>query len=219
MRDQDLATVLDIIAGYVPQFDDQPSVGEIADKTHDPFLILIATLISLRTREETTRKAMWQLFDLARTPGDMAALPEEAVARALRNVNFTQGKARTIQRVSRILLEQHSGKVPDTLDGLLALPGVGRKTANLVLSLGFHKPGICVDIHVHRIFNRLGYVSTRNPDATELALREKLPSRYWIPVNNWLVIFGRNQCTPTHPKCSTCPVLRYCDQVGVIRPR
>ncbi len=219
MKDKDITQVLDRIAAAVPAFHDQPSVGEVADRTHDPFLVLIATLISLRTREETTRAVMWPLFDLARTPEAMAALPEETIARTIFPATFAEAKARTIRTVSREIVEKHGGRVPDTLEDLLVFKGVGRKTANLVLTEGFGKPGICVDIHVHRIFNRLGYVKTRQPDETETVLRDKLPRSYWIPVNNWLVTFGRNQCTPTSPRCSTCPVAAYCARVGVTRHR
>jgi len=219
MKDRDIYVVLKNIADLVPSFNDQPSVGEVADKTHDPFLILISTLISLRTREETTRVAMWRLFDLARTPDAMAALPEDAIAKAISPATFAEAKARTIRNVSREIFTKYRGQVPSSLEKLLEFKGVGRKTANLVLTLGFGKPGICVDIHVHRIFNRLGYVRTRTPDQTELALRAKLPQEFWIPVNNWLVTFGRNQCTATSPKCSTCPVDSYCDKVGIGRHR
>jgi endonuclease III len=215
MRDADISKVLGLIRRKVPLFHDQPSVGEVAERTGDPFLVLISTLISLRTREEVTRRVMWPLFELARTPAAMAALPEATIAEVIRPAQFAEGKARAIRTISKQIVEQHGGHVPDTLEGLLAFKGVGRKTANLVLTLGFGKPGICVDIHVHRICNRLGYVATHSPDETELALREKLPRRYWSPINNWLVSFGRNQCTPVRPRCSTCPVLRYCDQVGV----
>jgi endonuclease-3 len=219
MRPQDIDVVLRTIAAWVPRFQDQPSVGEIADRTGDPFLVLIATLISLRTREEVTRVAMWRLFARARTPAALAALPEHEIAAAIRPAHFAESKARTIRAIARSIHEQHGDQVPDTLEGLLALHGVGRKTANLVLTLGFHKPGICVDTHVHRVFNRLGYVSTKTPEETERALRQKLPLRYWIPVNNWLVTFGRNQCTPQSPRCTTCPVLRWCGQIGVARHR
>lgn len=219
MRPQDIDEVLGRIAAWVPRFHDQPSVGEVADRTGDPFLVLIATLISLRTREEVTRVAAWRLFALAGDPAALAALPESEIADAIRPAHFAESKARTIGAVARSIHEERGDRVPDTLEGLLALRGVGRKTANLVLTLGFHEPGICVDTHVHRIFNRLGYVATHTPEETEQALRQKLPRRYWIPVNNWLVIFGRNQCTPQSPRCSTCPVLRYCGQIGVTRHR
>jgi endonuclease-3 len=219
MRAEDIDVVLATIAAWVPQFDDQPSVGQVADRTGDPFKVLVATLISLRTREEVTRAVMWPLFKLGGTPARMAQLPVRTIAAVIRPATFAEPKAKTLRDIAKQIVEKHGGKVPDTLDGLLAFKGVGRKTANLVLTLGFGHPGICVDIHVHRIFNRLGYVATRMPDETEFALRAKLPRRYWIPVNNWMVTFGRNQCTPTHPKCSTCPVYAYCGQIGVKKPR
>jgi endonuclease-3 len=219
MRDRDIDVVLERIRRLVPSFHDRPSAVEVAEETGDPFLVLIATLISLRTREEVTRRVMWKLFDLARTPAAMAALSEATIAAAIRPATFAEPKAHTIRTVSKQIVTEHGGHVPDTLEGLLAFKGVGRKTANLVLSLGFNEPAICVDIHVHRVCNRLGYVHTRTPDQTEEALRAKLPQRYWIPLNGWLVVFGRNQCTPVAPRCSTCPVERFCDKVGVTRHR
>jgi endonuclease-3 len=149
----------------------------------------------------------------------MARLRTATIARAIAPATFARTKAVTIRDAAKRIVQKHAGRVPDTLEALLAIKGVGLKTANLVLALGFGKPAICVDIHVHRVFNRLGYVRTDTPDATEAALRAKLPKRYWIPVNNWLVVFGRNQCTPTRPKCSSCPVASFCDKVGVTRPR
>ncbi|MEW5849054.1 MAG: endonuclease III [Myxococcota bacterium] len=219
MKDADIHRVMHLIARWVPQFDDQPSVGIVAEKTHDPYLVLVSTLISLRTREEVTRRVMWQLFELADTPRRMVQLSEDEIARAIAPARYADQKARTIRTISQQLLHEHHGRVPDDLDALLRFKGVGRKTANLVLTLGFGKPGICVDIHVHRIFNRLGYVRTRTPEQTEATLREKLPRKYWIPVNNWLVTFGRNQCTPTGPRCSNCPVETYCEKVGVTTQR
>jgi endonuclease-3 len=219
MHDEDIDEVLKRIEKLVPAFRDQPSVGEVAEKTGDPFLVLVATLISLRTREEVTRKVMWPLFELASTPAEMAALPEAKIAAVIRPATFAEAKAKTIKTISKQIVTEHGGKVPDTLEGLLAFKGVGLKTANLVLSLGYGKLAICVDIHVHRVFNRLGYVRTKSPDATEEALRKKLPKKYWIPVNNWLVTFGRNQCTPVAPRCSTCPVEKFCDKVGVTKHR
>ena len=219
MRDAQIDRVLQRIRDKVPEFHDQPSVGEVADKTGDPFKVLVATLISLRTLEQVTRRVMWPLFAIADTPEKLAALSPARIAAVIRPATFAETKAVTLRDVARAIVREHGGRVPDTLEGLLAFKGVGLKTANLVLALGFGKPAICVDIHVHRIFNRLGYVATKTPEATEAALRAKLPERYWIPVNNWLVSFGRNQCTPTSPRCSSCPVERYCDKVGVTRHR
>jgi endonuclease-3 len=149
----------------------------------------------------------------------MQELSEERLVELIYPVGFYRNKARTIRQVSGLLLERYDGEVPADLDTLLELPGVGRKTANLVLTAGFSLPGICVDTHVHRICNRWGYVQTRNPDATEMALREKLPEEYWIPINGLLVTLGQNICHPTSPRCSECPVAQWCARVGVTRSR
>ncbi len=181
----------------------------------NPYLVLISCLISLRTKDEVTAKATERLFALATTPEKMARLSPKRIEKAIYPAGFYRTKARTIIGVSRTLLERHGGKVPDAMDGLLALNGVGRKTANLVLGLGFGKPAICVDTHVHRISNRLGYVRTKTPEKTEFALREKLPLHYWIDYNDLLVNFGQHICVPVSPKCSVCPVSRLCERVGV----
>jgi endonuclease-3 len=159
------------------------------------------------------------LFSLADTPEALLALDETVIAEAIRPVGFYRNKARTLRIISGILLRDYAGQVPADLDALCALPGVGRKTANLVLTLGFGLPGICVDIHVHRICNRWGYVATTKPDATEMELRAKLPAEYWIPINEWLVLFGQNVCTPTSPRCSQCPLSAMCPRTGVARSR
>jgi endonuclease-3 len=155
------------------------------------------------------------LFALADTPAAMLRLSARRIERAIYPVGFYRTKARVIRRICRLLLERFGGRVPDDLDTLLTLPGVGRKTANLVVTLGYGKPGICVDTHVHRISNRLGYVRTRTPEETEAALRARLPARYWIGYNDLLVAFGQNVCTPVSPRCSTCPVRAWCRRVGV----
>ena len=149
----------------------------------------------------------------------MLRLTARQIERAIYPVGFYRTKARVLLRISADLLARFGGKVPDTIDELLTLDGVGRKTANLVVTLGFNKPGICVDTHVHRISNRLGYVRTRTPEETEMALREKLPRRYWIGYNDLLVTFGQNVCAPVSPKCSTCPVRALCRRVGVTTSR
>jgi endonuclease-3 len=159
------------------------------------------------------------LFSQATTPDEMIALGESAIAEIIYPVGFYRNKARTIVDISRTLLENYKGIVPDDIDELLKLKGVGRKTANLVVTLGYGKPGICVDTHVHRICNRWGYVHTKTPEETEFALRKKLPGQYWLIFNDLLVTFGQNLCTPVSPKCSQCPLTRYCEQIGVTRTR
>jgi endonuclease III len=186
---------------------------------HDPYETLISCLLSLRTKDETTAAASGRLFALARSPCAMLKLPQRKIARAIYPVGFYRTKARTILELSRALVERHGGAVPDSLEELLALNGVGRKTANLVLTLAFRKYGICVDTHVHRISNRWGYVRTRNPDGTEMRLRERLPRRHWRTYNDLLVAFGQNLCHPTSPWCSRCPLEPLCGRVGVIRSR
>jgi endonuclease-3 len=219
LRDEDIVAVLRAIRTRVRAFRDVPAVDEIAGRTRDPFQILVATLISLRTREEVTRPATQRLLAIAHTPAAMARLRVERIARAIAPAGFAPTKARVLRDIARRIEQTHGGRVPDTLEALLAFKGVGLKTANLVLAAGFGKPAICVDVHVHRVFNRLGYVRTRTPDQTEAALRAKLPRRYWARVNHWMVVFGRNQCTPTRPRCSSCPVERHCDKVGVDKTR
>jgi len=191
------------------------AVGIVAEESHDPFRILISCLISLRTKDEVTAAASTRLFRLATVARSMAELPSSAIARAIYPAGFYRTKATTIREICRTLLERHGGKVPDTMEALLALKGVGRKTANLVLTIGFGKAGICVDTHVHRISNRLGIVETRTPEHTESALRQVLPRRHWIPYNDLLVTFGQNVCKPISPLCSRCPVAALCPQIDV----
>jgi len=194
-------------------------MAEVAAERRDPFRVLIACLLSLRTKDETTGPAAARLFALADTPEAMRRLPAKRIERAIFPVGFYRTKARVLLGVCRDLLERFGGQVPDDIDRLLTLKGVGRKTANLVVTQGFNKPGICVDIHVHRISNRLGYVKTKNPTETETALRKQLPRRYWIGYNDLLVSFGQNICHPVSPRCSACPVRPRCARVGVTRSR
>ena len=191
----------------------------VASEREDPFRVLIACLLSLRTKDETTGPASARLFALADTPRAMLHLTPKQIERAIFPVGFYRTKARVILGVCRDLLDRFSGQVPDEIDALLTLKGVGRKTANLVVTQGFNKPGICVDVHVHRISNRWGYVKTRNPEETEMALRRRLPRRYWIGYNDLLVGFGQNICQPLSPKCSECPVSRGCPRLGVTHSR
>jgi endonuclease-3 len=191
----------------------------LAGEGGSPFRVLVACILSLRTQDTTTGPAAARLFARADTPAAMRAVPVRAIERAIYPVGFYRTKARVIAALSRDLLERFEGAVPDDIERLLTLHGVGRKTANLVVTLGFGKPGICVDTHVHRISNRLGWVRTRTPDETEAALRARLPRRYWIGLNDLLVTFGQNVCTPISPRCSACPIRALCPRVGVTTAR
>jgi endonuclease-3 len=191
----------------------------VAGESGDPFRVLIACLLSLRTQDTTTGPAAARLFALADSPAAMLKLTPRHIERAIYPVGFYRTKARVILRIAADLLARFDGRVPDTIDHLLTLDGVGRKTANLVVTVGFSKPGICVDTHVHRISNRLGYIRTKTPDESEMALRAKLPRRFWIGYNDLLVTFGQNICVPISPKCSACPVRALCRRVGVTTSR
>jgi len=196
-----------------------PIVSQLAEEHRDPFDILISTLLSLRTKDEVTAAATERLFALASTPEEMLRLSEEEIQKAIYPVGFYRNKAGTILHVCRELIARFHSLVPETLEELLTLKGVGRKTANLVVSLGFNGAGLCVDTHVHRISNRLGYVRTKTPEETEFALREKLPVKYWSRYNTLLVAFGRNTCRPVSPLCSDCPAAAHCDRVNVKKSR
>jgi endonuclease-3 len=196
-----------------------PSVSELARRKRDPFRVLVATMISLRTKDEVTTRSADRLLAAAGDARSLAELSEARIRRLIYPAGFYRVKARNIRQVARILRDTHAGSVPRTMEQLLDLPGVGRKTANLVLTLGFGLPGICVDTHVHRMSNRLGWVSTSTPDKTEQALRERLPRKYWIRINEILVRFGQAACTPVSPRCSTCVVQDRCPRVGVGRSR
>lgn len=196
-----------------------PIVTDIAEKTRQPFKVLISTMLSLRTKDQVTAEASQRLFQYADTPESMQNLTLDQIEKLIYPVGFYKTKAKNIHTVCSILINTYKGRVPDDLELLLTLPGVGRKTANLVMTRGFNKNGICVDTHVHRIINRLGYINTRTPEETESILREKLPQQWWIPINDILVAFGQNLCKPVSPWCSRCPVNKKCNKVGVIKSR
>jgi endonuclease III len=196
----------------------EPVVTTIS-KERTPFHVLISCLLSLRTKDQTTREASQRLFAAANNPEDMMMIPVARFEKIIYPVGFYRTKARRIKEICKELIKTYNGKVPDTIDDLLKLNGVGRKTANLVVTLGYKKPGICVDTHVHRITNRWGYVKTKNPHETEFALREKLPRKYWLTVNDLLVTYGQNICTPVSPKCSICCINSYCKKEGVTKHR
>jgi endonuclease III len=196
-----------------------PFVTEMSRHKRDPFRVLISTILSLRTQDKTTAAAAPRLFALADTPQKMVQLKARQIEKAIYPVGFYRVKTKSILKTCRELIRKYGGRVPDDLDELVALPGVGRKTANLVLTQGFGKLGICVDTHVHRITNRWGYIKTKTPAQTEMALRSKLPTEYWIEINDHLVTLGQNICHPTSPRCSICPVAAFCSRVGVKRSR
>lgn len=191
----------------------------LANFVDTPFTVLISCILSLRTQDKTTYPASERLFAIADTPKKMLATPVKVIEKTIYPVSFYRTKAKTIHAICTILLERFGGEVPSDLESLLSLPGVGRKTANIVVTLAFRKPGIAVDTHVHRISNRLGYVRTKMADETEMALRKKLPPRYWIVFNDLLVAYGQNLCKPLSPHCSECRIAAYCRRVGVTRSR
>ena len=196
-----------------------PTVTKEAKYVRDPFRVLISCIISLRTKDEVTDQASARLFARADTPRKMLELRANEIAKLIYPAGFYRNKAKHILEISQALFERYNGRVPDEIDELLTLKGAGRKTANLVVTMAYHKPGICVDTHVHRISNRLGWVKTKTPEKTEFALREVLPRRYWIDINDQLVIFGQNICQPVSPWCSKCPLQKQCPKIGVGRRR
>jgi endonuclease-3 len=198
---------------------DVPIVTLISNRSHDPFRILIATILSQRTKDAVTAQASERLFKAASTPKGIADMPVRRIQDIIYPVGFYRVKAGRIRVVAQAISGRYNGVVPDTIEELVKLPGVGRKTANLVVGLGYRKPSICVDTHVHRISNRFGYIKTKTPFETEMVLRKTLPKQYWIIYNDLLVALGQAICHPVSPKCSLCPVTEYCMKIGVKRSR
>ena len=196
-----------------------PSVTLVGKRWRTPFHVLISCILSLRTKDETTLPASERLFALADSPQALLKIPEKKIAETIFPVGFYKTKAKTIHGICRDILEKFGGKVPSTMEELLTFKGVGRKTANLVLTEGFGIPAMCVDTHVHRISNRFGYVQTKNPEETEMSLRRRLPKEYWMDYNAMLVTWGQNVCKPISPLCSQCPITQYCAQAGVTTRR
>jgi endonuclease-3 len=194
-----------------------PAVEKIAEESQeDPFEVLISTMLSAQTRDPVTAAASARLFRVARTPRAMARLPVRRIERLIYPVSFYRHKARHVKETCRMLVDRHGGRVPGTMEELLALPGVGRKTANLVLILSFRSlTNICVDTHVHRISNRLGWVRTRTPNETEQALYRATDRRWWPYLNLYLVTWGQNVCRPLYPKCGECVIRSHCQRIGV----
>jgi endonuclease III len=211
MRSEDIHEVVRVLRKEVRQWP-VPAIGNYLET---PFTVLVSCILSLRTQDKTTNAASDRLFAMASTPKTMLATPVGSIQKAIYPVSFYRVKAKTIHAICDELLTRFGGEVPSTIDELLTLPGVGRKTANIVVTLAFRQAGIAVDTHVHRISNRLGYVKTKTPDDTEMALRKKLPPRYWIVFNDLLVAYGQNLCKPISPFCSRCKIAVYCRRVGV----
>ena len=213
-----VAKLLRILEKEAPKWN-APIVALAAQQNQNPFLTLIGCILSLRTKDQMTAVACERLFAKARTPDAMLATPPKALEKLIYPVGFYRTKARVIRGICRDLIDKFGGEVPDNIDDLLTLNGVGRKTANLVVTQAFRKPGICVDTHVHRISNRWGLVKSATPDKTELALREVLPRRHWIDYNTILVAFGQTLCQPVSPWCSRCPIAGACPKIGVVHSR
>jgi endonuclease III len=211
MRPDDIHSVVRILKREIRQW----PVPALAKYVETPFTTLISCILSLRTQDRTTLAASDRLFAISQTPESMLAVPQKTIERAIYPVSFFRTKARTLHAICEQLLSKFHSNVPSDLETLLTLPGVGRKTANIVVTLAFRKPGIAVDTHVHRISNRLGYVRTKTPEKTEMSLRRKLPPQYWMVFNDLLVAYGQNLCKPIGPHCSICKISAYCRRVGV----
>ncbi len=218
MHQRDIHAALRVLRREVRQWP-EPVIGVVARDSRDPFRILITCLLSLRTKDRTTAEAGRRLFALAADPASMGRLSQRKLERTIYPVGFYRTKAKQIRGICKRLLGDFGGRTPDSIEALLTLPGVGRKTANLVVTVGYRKPGICVDVHVHRISNRWGYIRTNTPEESEEALRNQLPAQYWITYNDLLVPFGQNICQPVSPWCSRCRITKYCERVGVARSR
>jgi len=192
-----------------------PIVDLIEAQTKDPFKILVSTMLSARTKDQTTAAAVKKLFGVVCTIDDFDKLSAADLERLIFPVGFYHEKARNLKLWPSMLKKEFGGVIPSTVEELLALPGVGRKTANLVVAVAFNQPAVCVDVHVHRIFNRLGYLVSKSPLETEMILRKHLPVNYWTTFNSYFVSFGQHTCFPINPRCDRCPIFRYCDRVGV----
>jgi len=216
LNPSELTNVIRVLREIADKYD--PPLAE-KENRRNPFRILVGVLLSSRTKDSTTGSAVARLFEKASTPQAIATMDERRIEELIFPVGFYHTKARNLKATARMLVDEFNSKVPQTIQELLSMPGIGRKSANLVLSVAFGIPAICVDTHVHRITNRWGYVETNDPFHTEMALRKKLPKRYWIEINRLLVIYGQNVCTPLSPYCAKCKIEKYCDKVGVTRSR
>lgn len=196
-----------------------PIIDLVAIQTHDPFRVLLGTILSARTKDACTAAACGRLFNVVTTPNDLRRISQADLEKIIFPVGFYRDKARHLKALPDALEQKFAGVLPDTVEALCELPGVGRKTANLVVALGFGKPAICVDVHVHRITNRLGLIQTKTPFETEMALRQLLPTRYWKTWNSYLVAFGQTRCAPRNPRCDGCPIAAFCNACTITEQR
>jgi len=214
MKNVDIDIVYNILKKEVKKYK-IPVVDLVKIKTKSHFNVLIATILSARTKDETTIKVCEKLFERVKCLDDLEKLSSKEIEKLIYPVGFYKTKAKHLKKLPGVLRKEFDGKIPSEIDDLLKLPGVGRKTANLVRAVGFGKPAVTVDVHVNRIMNRLGYVKTKTPHETEIVLREKLPKKYWGKINYLFVAFGQNLCRPISPWCSKCKIIKYCNQIGV----
>lgn len=215
-NDKSIDKIMKILKKEVKKFE-KPIVTKFSIDYNDPFIILISTVLSQRTKDKITEVASEKLFKKARDPNKMVQLKEDEIEKLIYPVGFYKVKAKRIKEICNVLIEKYEGNVPNKLEELLNIKGIGRKTANLVITLGFNKLGICVDTHVHRISNRIGYVKTKNTLETEMVLRKKLPKKYWKIYNDLLVQWGQNICKPVKPICGKCAISRYCEYGSAIK--
>lgn len=214
MQNRDLPMVMKALEKHFNSVK-TPIVDLIDIQTKEPFKVLVATILSARTKDETTSQAVGRLFAKAGDASSLDKLSEDEISKLIYPVGFYRDKARHLKQLPKVLSDEFYGKVPSEIDDLLRLPGVGRKTANLVRAVAFKLPAICVDVHVHRICNRWGYIDTKTPLESEMALRAKLPEKYWLTINSFVVAFGQNLCYPRNPRCMDCPIAGYCARIGV----
>ena len=215
INNDNIDEVISLVKKQIEKFK-APYVTRISSEKN-PFKILVSTILSSRTKDEITKQASQRLFLKVKNPNDLIKLSIKEIEKLIYPVGFYRVKARNLKKLAEILIKDYNGKVPNSINDLIKLPGVGRKTANLVVTLGFNKYGICVDTHVHRIVNRWGYIKTKTPKETEYALRKKLPKKHWKKINSILVVFGQNICTPILPKCSSCNLNNICPKNDVKR--
>ncbi|MBU0471818.1 MAG: endonuclease III [Nanoarchaeota archaeon] len=218
MKEVDVGSIYDILRKESKNWK-VPVVDMIEIQTNNPFKVLLGTILSARTKDEVTVQASKRLFSKVDKVNDLNKLSTKEIEKLIYPVGFYKTKAVHLKKLPVVLNERFGGVIPDIVEELVELPGVGRKTANLVVAVGFHKPAVCVDTHVHRIMNRFGYIKTISPFESEMALRKKLPVKYWEKINSLLVAFGQHLCSPINPWCSKCPVINYCNQVGVGKKR